>query len=988
MLTNLSKKLLLTLLVVVTSAAGAFSQSGTRVEAQGTDSILFYNNNVKTAALSNTGSFRLGATETFQATALFQLNSASQGFLAPRMTTTDRGNIVAPATGLLIYNTSTNQFDYYDGAAWLSIFSSATGNDGDWTVSGADMYSAVSGNVGIGTSSPDAKLNVEGTWDIGISNTVTGFSAGAIGSLNTVAGNRAIAIGSSVSAGHLGTIVMGDWDGGGAASLFSSANNQFTSRFRGGYRFYTDAASTSTLGIFFTNAGSVGLGTPSPSEKLDVVGNVNYSNALKVNGSFGTAGYLLTSQAGGVNTWTDPATLSSGLEFITEGANSGWRFIGANAANYGDIGVNAVDLSYSSSASTTNGATGDYSTAMGFDATASGAASTAMGQTTIASGYASTAMGYATNADGDYSTAMGYGTTADGDLSTAMGDNSTASGDYSTAMGEVTFATGDYSTAMGERTMAIGDHSTAMGERTTAYSYSEMAVGSNNTSYTPASTTVWNTADRLFVIGNGITGSTTTYSNALTIYKDGKMNINDAYDMPTADGNNLEVLTTNGAGVASWSAPATTGDGIYTGSGTLSTSSLVTHADNDVVFVLSGTGLAQFQVRGMSGFNALDVQSDGDIDLDLGTFFVDASSNNVGIGTTTPLEQIQLTGTNAAIDGSDGVSMLISNSNSTTGSTASINFVTNGGASSKGKTGLIHEDTGSNGIGKLHLAATSTTTLAYKVGVADAKLTVQNDGYVGIGTTSPRTPLAILGNGGAQPVGITQNAVGGTATMELTTQDGAGNQATRLKFGGNGNTPDAVFYSGASGSETAIVHIEGTNGNVGIGTTAPAYKLDVSGEARIGYHGSPDTIPLVPSDFLIVFGESAMHQFGENWGIGPIQGQGTQHFIAQIPIPVGYKARKAVIKTYRDDNNYSGNPHDCFIWSMKNQISQTAAVPFATASVTGDGIAIATFSEIVAHGNAYVGIEVRDIPELPGFPGGPVQEMITGGYVLIQQIVP
>jgi len=453
---------------------------------------------------------------------------------------------------------------------------------------------------------------------------------------------------------------------------------------------------------------------------------------------------------------------------------------------------------------------------------------------------------------------------------------------------------------------------------------------------------------------------------------------------PTA---NQTITLQDGTGTLAFLSDIGSG-GIYNGSGTLSTSALVTHADNDVVFVLSGTGLAQFQVRGMSGFNALDVQSDGDIDLDLGTFFVDASSNNVGIGTTTPLEQIQLTGTNAAIDGSDGVSMLISNSNSTTGSTASINFVTNGGASSKGKTGLIHEDTGSNGIGKLHLAATSTTTLAYKVGVADAKLTVQNDGYVGIGTTSPRTPLAILGNGGAQPVGITQNAVGGTATMELTTQDGAGNQATRLKFGGNGNTPDAVFYSGASGSETAIVHIEGTNGNVGIGTTAPAYKLDVSGEARIGYHGSPDTIPLVPSDFLIVFGESAMHQFGENWGIGPIQGQGTQHFIAQIPIPVGYKARKAVIKTYRDDNNYSGNPHDCFIWSMKNQISQTAAVPFATASVTGDGIAIATFSEIVAHGNAYVGIEVRDIPELPGFPGGPVQEMITGGYVLIQQIVP
>jgi len=32
--------------------------------------------------------------------------------------------------------------------------------DGDWTVSGNDVYSAVSGNVGIGTSSPARKLHV------------------------------------------------------------------------------------------------------------------------------------------------------------------------------------------------------------------------------------------------------------------------------------------------------------------------------------------------------------------------------------------------------------------------------------------------------------------------------------------------------------------------------------------------------------------------------------------------------------------------------------------------------------------------------------------------------------------------------------------------------------------------------------------------------------------------------------------------------------
>ncbi|VAV83976.1 hypothetical protein MNBD_BACTEROID02-844, partial [hydrothermal vent metagenome] len=39
----------------------------------------------------------------------------------------------------------------------------------------------------------------------------------------------------------------------------------------------------------------------------------------------------------------------SGLEKITENGNTGWRLIGKNPANYGDIGNNATDLSSSDS---------------------------------------------------------------------------------------------------------------------------------------------------------------------------------------------------------------------------------------------------------------------------------------------------------------------------------------------------------------------------------------------------------------------------------------------------------------------------------------------------------------------------------------------------------------------------------------------------------------------------------------------------------------
>ncbi|MFN3782018.1 MAG: hypothetical protein ACK4SO_07570, partial [Candidatus Kapaibacteriota bacterium] len=58
--------------------------------------------------------------------AILELYSTSQGFLVPRLTTTQRNSITAPATGLLIYNTDNQRFEYYDGTQWLGVVSSIT----------------------------------------------------------------------------------------------------------------------------------------------------------------------------------------------------------------------------------------------------------------------------------------------------------------------------------------------------------------------------------------------------------------------------------------------------------------------------------------------------------------------------------------------------------------------------------------------------------------------------------------------------------------------------------------------------------------------------------------------------------------------------------------------------------------------------------------------------------------------------------------------
>jgi hypothetical protein len=124
------------------------------------------------------------------------------------------------------------------------------------------------------------------------------------------------------------------------------------------------------------------------------------------------------------------AANATGLEAIDEGLGIGWRLKGKDIANYGFIGLNAVDLSDSFVPSSTLGATGNYSLAMGLHTTASGSNAMASGFETHATGTASVATGSSTLASGNSSTAMGNWTIASGSAATAIGsyniDNSNA----------------------------------------------------------------------------------------------------------------------------------------------------------------------------------------------------------------------------------------------------------------------------------------------------------------------------------------------------------------------------------------------------------------------------------------------------------------------------------------------------------------------------------------------------------------------------------
>ena len=53
--------------------------------------------------------------------AKLDITSTTGGFLPPRMTTTQRNAISSPATGLVIYNTTDNVLNFYNGTSWGAV---------------------------------------------------------------------------------------------------------------------------------------------------------------------------------------------------------------------------------------------------------------------------------------------------------------------------------------------------------------------------------------------------------------------------------------------------------------------------------------------------------------------------------------------------------------------------------------------------------------------------------------------------------------------------------------------------------------------------------------------------------------------------------------------------------------------------------------------------------------------------------------------------
>jgi len=88
--------------------------------------------------------------------AILDVKSTNKGVLIPRMTSSQRNSISSPATGLLVFDSNTKGFWFYNGSAWTDLSSSSTLSElptnpqfGEMTYyNGSDWVSVLPGTTG------------------------------------------------------------------------------------------------------------------------------------------------------------------------------------------------------------------------------------------------------------------------------------------------------------------------------------------------------------------------------------------------------------------------------------------------------------------------------------------------------------------------------------------------------------------------------------------------------------------------------------------------------------------------------------------------------------------------------------------------------------------------------------------------------------------------------------------------------------------------
>ena len=598
------------------------------------------------------------------------------------------------------------------------------------------------------------------------------------------------------------------------------------------------------LNALFTNATTTRLGINSETfTDLTGSGLLNVSGALTLDrtgdwtGTFeGQEGTWYRDRAN--HTGTQLASTISDFTSAARGVLSGSYPVQYNS------GSGAISLAFGTTTSNTWAGTQTFSTLTGTTATFTNATATTLGigaltgplqaingsvsaTSTLSIAYGGTGLSTAPtfgqllvgNSSGGYTLTSTSSLGIVSGVSSVFGRTGAViaqSGDYSTTL--VTEGTNLYFTDARARS--------ALSESITGIDYtSGTGVFSLTSGYEiplTASTTDWNSfyntpstritaGTNLFWTGNTLSVSTTSLNIAITDTT-GTLPIN-------RGGTNATAQTTNGVNFFNGTSITSSADFTYNGTNlSVAGGSIIAGSQFVAPIGSAGTPGYAFATDLATGFfrpalGIIAFSNDGVEGMRLN------NSNNLGIGTTSPSERLSVQG-NALISGNLSIGSL---SGLLQASSGAVSAVT-------GTAGQFPVFSGTNTV-----AATSSIFLA-------------TSGNVGIGLTSPATPLEVALSTSGSP-GIRASRAG--APTQYIQMDIGGGAAGRIfatgsdkqlsiinnnSNAGSGTTLDSMVFQvpgPVAGTPITALYLQSSNGFTGLGTTTPSQRLSVQGNALI-----------------------------------------------------------------------------------------------------------------------------------------------------------
>ena len=281
-----------------------------------------------------------------------------------------------------------------------------------------------------------------------------------------------------------------------------------------------------------------------------------------------------------------------------------------------------------------------------------------------------------------------------------------------------------------------------------------------------------------------------------------------------------------------------TANGIQVGTGTTYKPGIYSPGADQLAISTNGTG-------------RITVDGSGNVNIDSNTLYVDAVNNRVGIGTPGPSNTL-------SVDSANAVPVQVFS----TQATHYLQLTSDSGGTAKSAGIFTNNDalgffTSSSGTERARITSTgalnfvgagtagSTQAVSFNGSAPVNSLVIDSSGRLGIGTSAPKIELQAGASGGIQAASALELAI----RYNLYNSSGdkyiqASNKASSIVMNSDG---DFIFYNTNTASTAADSAVTGlaarmtikASGNVGIGTTSPTQKVQITDGTLSNFYIAP-----------------------------------------------------------------------------------------------------------------------------------------------------